>query len=109
MIVLCNQNLRNILFFNLHAESDVWNRPSFPGGSDGEESACSAGYPGLAPGSGRSLEKGMAAHSSIHAWRILWTEELEGYHPWGSPWGHKELDTVERLTLSPWNRNNILF
>ena len=21
------------------------------------------------------LEKGMAAHSSIHAWRILWTEE----------------------------------
>ena len=28
-----------------------------------------------------SLEKGMAAHSSILAWRILWTEE--GYSPWG--------------------------
>ena len=27
---------------------------------------------GLIPGSGRSLEKGMAAHSSILAWRIPW-------------------------------------
>ena len=27
---------------------------SFPGGSDSTESACSAGYPGLIPGSGRS-------------------------------------------------------
>ena len=26
----------------------------FPGGSDGEESACSTGYPGSIPGSGRS-------------------------------------------------------
>ena len=25
-----------------------------------------------------SLEKGMATHSSILAWRILWTEELGG-------------------------------
>ena len=37
---------------------------SFPGGSDGEESDCSEGHPGLVPGSGRSLEKGMATHSS---------------------------------------------
>ena len=29
------------------------------------------------------LEKGMAAHSSILAWRILWTEEPGGYSPWG--------------------------
>ena len=27
------------------------------------------------PGTGRSPEKGMAAHSSILAWRIPWTEE----------------------------------
>jgi len=26
------------------------------------------------PVSGGSLEEGMATHSSIHAWRILWTE-----------------------------------
>ena len=25
------------------------------------------------------LEKGMATHSSIFAWRIPWTKELEGY------------------------------
>ena len=40
------------------------------------------------------LEKGMATHSSILAWRIPWTEEPEGY----SAWGCKELDTSEQLT-----------
>ena len=30
---------------------------------------------GLIPGLGRSPEKEMATHSSILAWRILWTEE----------------------------------
>ena len=30
---------------------------------------------GSIPGSGRSLEEGMAAHSHILAWRIPWTEE----------------------------------
>ena len=30
---------------------------SFPGGSDGKESACSVGDPGLIPGSGRSPGK----------------------------------------------------
>ena len=39
------------------------------------------------------LEKGMAAHSSILAWRIPWTEQ--GY----SPWGQKESNTTEQLTL----------
>ena len=40
-----------------------------------------------------SLEKGMATHSSILAWRIPWTEEL-GY----CPWGHSQSDTTEQLT-----------
>ena len=39
------------------------------------------------------LEKEMATHSSILAWRIPWTEEPVGY----SPWGRKESDTTERL------------
>ena len=30
------------------------------------------------------LEKGMATHSSILAWRILWTEEPEGLQSMGS-------------------------
>ena len=40
------------------------------------------------------LEKGMATHSSILAWRIPWTRSLTG----SSPRGHKELDVTEQLT-----------
>ena len=39
------------------------------------------------------LEKEMATHSSILAWRIPWTEELGGLQSMG----RKELDTTERL------------
>ena len=35
-----------------------------------QDSACNAGDPGLIPWSGRSLEKKMANHSSILAWKI---------------------------------------
>ena len=37
----------------------------------------------------------MAIYSSILAWKVPWTEEPSGY----SPWGFKELDTTEQLTL----------
>ena len=47
----------------------------FPGGSDGKESASSEGDPGLTPGEGRFLEKEMATHSSIFAWKIPWMED----------------------------------
>ena len=50
------------------------NCKGFPDGSDVKESACNAGDPVSIPGLGRSLEKGMATHSSILAWRIPWTE-----------------------------------
>ena len=43
-------------------------------GSDGKESACSSGDSGSIPESRRSLEKGMATHSSPLAWRIPQTE-----------------------------------
>ena len=36
------------------------------------------------------LEKEMATHSSILAWKIPWTEE---------PWGRKELDILSDFTL----------
>ena len=39
------------------------------------------------------LEKEMATHSSILAWRIPWTEELGGLQSTG----RKESDTTERL------------
>ena len=38
------------------------------------------------PGWGDPLEKGMATHPSILAWRIPWTEEPGGY----SLWDHKD-------------------
>ena len=46
-----------------------------PGGSDSKESAYNAVDLGSAPGLGRSLQEGMATHSSTVAWRIPWTEE----------------------------------
>ena len=41
------------------------------------------------------LEKGMATHSSILAWKIQWTEEPAGC----SPWNYKQLDMTEQLTI----------
>ena len=41
------------------------------------------------------LEKEMATHCNILAWRLQWTEEPDGY----SPLGHKESDMTEWLIL----------
>ena len=66
--------------------------------SDGRESACNAGDLGSIPGFWEDpLEKGMPTHFSILAWRIPWTEEPDGLY---SPWGCKESDMTEQLTLS---------
>ena len=45
------------------------------------------------------LEKGMAIHSNILAWRILWTEEPGGLQSM-EPWGCKESDMTEQLAVS---------
>ena len=45
----------------------------FPGGSDGKESACSAGNQVQSLGWEDALEEGMATHSSILAAESLWT------------------------------------
>ena len=53
-----------------------------------------------------SMEKGTATHSSILAWRI----------PWTIPWGCKESDMTEQLSLThschwdkiPGTSNNVL-
>ena len=68
-----------------------------PGSSDSNESACSAGKPGLIPGSGRSPVEGNGLPTPIflpeesHGQR-----SLVGY----GPWGRKESDATEWLTLS---------
>ena len=43
------------------------------------------------------LKKGMATHSSILAWKILWTEKPSGVR---SMWLQRVLDTTEQLTHS---------
>ena len=67
----------------------------FPGSSDGKASACNAGDLDLtwiwSLGREDPLEESMATHSSILAWRI----------PWTIPWGRKELEVTEWLSLSP--------
>ena len=69
---------------------------SFPGGSDSKESACNMGDLGSIPRLGRSLEEGMATHSSILAWRIpvdggAWQDIVHGL---------SESDTTEQLSTA---------
>ena len=66
----------------------------FPGGSDGKEAAHRAGYLGLSLGREDPLEKEMATHSSVLAWRVHGQRNLVGY----SLWGGKESVTTEWLT-----------
>ena len=69
-----------------------------PGGSDGKKSACNAGVQIRSLGQGDPLEKGMATHCSILAWRIPWTEE-PGWGGGGggySPWSYKESTNIRK-------------
>ena len=67
----------------------------FPGGSDGKESAAMQETWVQSLGQEDPLQKGMATHSSVLAWRIPQTE-MAGY----SPWSHKELNRTDGLTLT---------
>ena len=70
--------------------------PWRPGDSDGKETVCNAGDPGLIPGSGADpLEKGMVTHSSILAWELQWTKEPSRLQSMG--W--LKWDMTEQLTL----------
>ena len=55
---------------------------------------------GSSPGSGRSPEEEMATHSSILAWKMLWTEEPGRLQTWG----HKESDTTEHIHIRKENQ-----
>ena len=69
---------------------------TFPGGSAGKESACDVGDLGSIPGLGRSLGRGhghplqCSCLENPHGQR-----SLVGY----CPWGRKELDTTEQLSM----------
>ena len=52
------------------------------------------------------LEKGMAIHSSMLTWRIVWTEKPGGLQSTGL---QKELDMNEQLTQAGWKTDSFLF
>ena len=64
----------------------------FPSGSNGKESTCNVGNLDSTPGLGRSPGKGKDYP--------LQYPGLEHYPGIYSPWGHKELDTTEQLSLA---------
>ena len=72
---------------------------SFPGGSDGKESACNAGDLGSIPGLGRSPGGG---HSNTLQFSFLENSQrrvqrsLVGYRPWDC----KESDMTEQLSTA---------
>ena len=68
-----------------------------PCSTDSKESACNAKDPVRSPGREDPLEKGMATHSSIIAWRIPWTKG-PGTR-WATVHGVAKSETTERLTL----------
>ena len=69
----------------------------FPGGSDGEESACSAGDPGSIPGSGTHPGGG---NGNPFQYPCLENPMIRGAW-WATVRGvAKESDTTEQLTLS---------
>ena len=70
---------------------ELMQKMGFPGGSDGKESACSAGDPGLIPGSER-LPKACQPTPSLLAWEIPWTEKPGGLQSLG--WQRVERDRV---------------
>ena len=114
---------------SFHSENMVpsINMQGFPDSSVGKESACNAGDPGSIPGWGRSSGEGIGcplqySWASLVAqlvknppamqetwvekipWRrerlptpVFWPGEFHGLY---SPWGHKELDMTDQLSLS---------
>ena len=75
---IVNSTLNLLQYVNQEFVENCVSFYGFPGGSDGKESACSAEIQAWSLGQEDSLEKGMAVHSSILAWRIPWTEEPGG-------------------------------
>ena len=96
---------KRCLFFN--TLSKVWD---YPCGSDGKVSACNEGDPGSISRSGRSLEKGMATHSSILAWRTAWTEEPGRLQSLRSHRVRQDWATNTRFVMAflPWSKHLLI-
>ena len=100
-----HQQLQEFTQTHLHQDADAIQpshplsspSPTFPGGSDGKDSACNAGDPGLIPGSGRASGEGnghplqySCPQNSLD--RAAWQAKVHGIT--------KESDTAEQLKIS---------
>ena len=91
------------LWFNFMVKKIHWRRDrlpipvflGFPGGLDGKESACNVGDLGSIPGSPGEGHGNLLQYSGLE--NPHGQTSLVGYNPWGC----KESDTTEGLTL--WN------
>ena len=72
------------------------------GGSDGKDSACNAGDLGLIPGLGRSPGGG---HGNPLQYSCLENPHGQRSQAGYSPWGRKELDMTEQLSIAQHNFN----
>ena len=73
----------------------------FPGGTVVKNLPANAGEVGSLGGKG-PLEKGMATHSSIVAWKIPWTAEPGRLQSMGLQRVRHDLVTEQRQLISPW-------
>ena len=80
----------------MHLFCSLTNLVGFTGGSDSKESACNAGDLGSISGSGRSPGGG---HDNPFQYFCLENPHGQRSLVDYNPWGHKESDTAERLTL----------
>ena len=86
--ILCILSIKAFLIYELLIHIVI---SHFPGGSAGKVSTCNVVDLGSIPGLGRFLEKGMATYCRF------WPGEC---HTLYSPWGCKESDITEQLSLS---------
>ena len=81
----------------------------FRGSSDGKESAYNAGDRVQSLGREDPLEKRMATHSSLIAWRIQWAEEPGGLQSMGSHRGGHDRETNTFTFRHVYLRNTCLY
>ena len=94
--MLCSLQVYNTGIQLIHTHRSIL---GFPGGLGGKESACNVGDLGLIPGlkrspgegNGNPLQYSLFLPGEFHGQR-----SLAGY----SPWGHRESNVTEQLTLS---------
>ena len=95
--ILYQLSHRRIIYIFLVFVKYQWNWLGFPGSTSGKEPACQCRRHkrcGFKPSSGRSPG---GAHGNPLQYSCHGQRSLAGY----SPWGRKESDTTEQLTLYP--------